>query len=397
MSATTITRVARAAGALATAAARRMESSHDWYRALSAQERSWVGLVSQAGIASFIAWLQVGEYGPADARAVFAAAPQALTRSITLRQTLDLVRTVVDVVEDEVSPLAEPGEEVVVREAVLMYSREIAFAAAQVYAGAAEARGAWDARLEALVVDAVLRGEADDFMQSRATALGWGSVTPVTVVAGAAPKQADASAIDTLRRTAAKYGAEALAAVQRDRLVLVLGGTTDPMLAARGLAELFGEGPIVVGPTVPHLFGAGRSARAALGGLAAAAAWPAAPRPVTAAELVAERAVAGEQPARTTLIDTVYRPLLAHPTLLDTATTFLELGGTIEATARHLYVHTNTVRYRLGRICEVIGYDITVPREAFTVHLALAMGRLDAVRRSRARDLPPAPAAEPAR
>ena len=153
-----MTRVARAAGALATAASRRMETSHDWYRALSAEERSWVGLVSQAGIASFIAWLQVGEYGPADARAVFAAAPQALTRSITLRQTLDLVRTVVDVVEDEVSPLAEPGEEVVVREAVLVYSREIAFAAAQVYAGAAEARGAWDARLEALVVDAVLRG-----------------------------------------------------------------------------------------------------------------------------------------------------------------------------------------------------------------------------------------------
>ena len=239
-----MTRVARAAGALATAASRRMETSHDWYRALSAEERSWVGLVSQAGIASFIAWLQVGEYGPADARAVFAAAPQALTRSITLRQTLDLVRTVVDVVEDEVSPLAEPGEEVVVREAVLVYSREIAFAAAQVYAGAAEARGAWDARLEALVVDAVLRGEADDFMQSRATALGWGSVTPVTVVAGTAPKQADASAIDLLRRTAAKYGAEALAAVQRDRLVLVLGGTTEPMVAAQGLAELFGEGPI---------------------------------------------------------------------------------------------------------------------------------------------------------
>ncbi|HRB98458.1 MAG TPA: PucR family transcriptional regulator, partial [Dermatophilaceae bacterium] len=279
VSAATMTRVARAAGALATAASRRMETSHDWYRALSAEERSWVGLVSQAGIASFIAWLQVGEYGPADARAVFAAAPQALTRSITLRQTLDLVRTVVDVVEDEVSPLAEPGEEVVVREAVLVYSREIAFAAAQVYAGAAEARGAWDARLEALVVDAVLRGEADDFMQSRATALGWGSVTPVTVVAGTAPKQADASAIDLLRRTAAKYGAEALAAVQRDRLVLVLGGTTEPMVAAQGLAELFGEGPIVVGPTVPHLFGAGRSARAALGGLAAAAAWPAAPPP----------------------------------------------------------------------------------------------------------------------
>ena len=62
------------------------------------------------------------------------------------------------------------------REAVLRYSREIAFAAAEVYAQAAEARGAWDARLEALVVDALLRGEADDSLRSRAAALGWGAL-----------------------------------------------------------------------------------------------------------------------------------------------------------------------------------------------------------------------------
>ena len=33
-----------------------MESRHDWYRALSAEDRSWVGLVAQAGIAGFLAW-----------------------------------------------------------------------------------------------------------------------------------------------------------------------------------------------------------------------------------------------------------------------------------------------------------------------------------------------------
>ena len=48
------------------------------------------------------------------------------------------------------------------REALLVYAREIAFATAQVYAQAAEARGAWDARLESLVVNAVLSGEADE-------------------------------------------------------------------------------------------------------------------------------------------------------------------------------------------------------------------------------------------
>ena len=109
---------------------------------------------------------------------VFGTAPRELTSAITLQQTLDLIRSVVDVVEDEVDQVADDdAERVRLREAVLRYSREIAFAAAEVYAQAAEARGAWDARLESLVVDAVLRGEADDSMQSRAAALGWGSVS----------------------------------------------------------------------------------------------------------------------------------------------------------------------------------------------------------------------------
>ncbi len=77
-------------------------------------------------------------------------------------------------VEREIAGLAAPGEGDLAREAVLRYSREVAFSAAEVYAQAAEARGAWDARLESLVVDAVIRGEADESMQSRAAALGWG-------------------------------------------------------------------------------------------------------------------------------------------------------------------------------------------------------------------------------
>src|SRR6476469_265087 len=183
----TLQRVERAAGELSSGATRRMEGAHDWYRALSAEDRSWVGLVAQAGIAAFIAWCRDPSAQPHITADVFGTAPRELTRSISLGQTLDLVRAVVDVVEEEVGELAAPGEEQALREAVLRYSREIAFAAAQVYAEAAEARGAWDARLESLFVDAGLRGEADDSMQSRATALGWGSVSRVAVVAGVTP------------------------------------------------------------------------------------------------------------------------------------------------------------------------------------------------------------------
>ncbi|MER7071009.1 helix-turn-helix domain-containing protein [Terrabacter sp. NPDC000476] len=380
--------VERSAGDLATLASQRMEEKLRWYRDLSAEERSQVGLVAQAGISQFIAWFHHQESHSPSAISIFGNAPQELTRSVSLRQTLDLVRTVVDVVESRVESLAGPGDEQLLRESVLRFSREIAFAAAEVYAGAAEARGAWDARLEALVVDAVLRGEADDSMQSRASALGWGDVADVTFVVGSTPTTARAGAVpavDDLRRSVRQHGVEALAIVQRSRLIAILGGTRAAVEVVEQVAGCFGPGPVVVGPTVPHLFAAGRSARAALSGLAAAAAWPDAPRVLESDAVLPERALAGDSPARRVLVDRIHRPLSApgHVSLLETATAYLELGGSLEASARALFVHPNTVRYRLGRIADVTGYDLTTPREAWAVRIALALGRLAAAPGSR--------------
>ncbi len=373
----TLQRVERSAGELSSAATRRVEAAHDWYRALSAEDRSWVGLVAQAGIAAFIAWLRDGGDQTPVTADVFGTAPRELTRSITLRQTLDLVRSVVDVVEQDATALAEPGEEQALRESVLRYSREIAFAAAEVYAHAAEARGAWDARLEGLVVDAVLRGEADDSMQSRAAALGWGSTTRVAVVAGSTPPGGSAGVVDGLRRAAERVGVDTLAAVQGRRLVCIFGNVDDPMAAAGAVADHFGDGPLVVGPTVPHLFAAGRSARAALAGQSCAHAWPGAPRPVTADDLLAERVLVGDAPARALLLDRIWHPLSASSGgLLQTASAYLETGGGLEGTARVLFVHPNTVRYRLGKIADLTGYQLTEPHDAHTVRIALALGRL---------------------
>ena len=153
------------------------------------------------------------------------------------------------------------------------------------------------------------------------------------------------------------------------------------------VADCFGPGPIVLGPTVPHLFAAGRSARAALSGLAAAPAWPDAPRVLESDAVLPERALAGDPPARRILVDRIHRPLAGggHAPLLQTATAYLESGGSLEATARVLFVHPNTVRYRLGRISDVTGYDLTTPREAWAVRIALALGRLARRRRARPR------------
>jgi len=375
--AATIARVEAASGDLASAAVDRMNATLPWFRALPAAERSWISFVASAGIAAFLEWAR----RPASARTitadVFGSAPRELTRAVTLHQTVDLVRATIDVVEEQAGQLAAPGQERQLRDAVLRYSREVAFAAATVYAQAAEARGAWDARLEALVADAVLRNEIDDALRSRAAALGWGSPAHVFVVAGLAPAQDPQVVIDAVRQQSRHHGLDGICAVHGRELVAVLGGAINPMLAASHLSALFNEGPVVVGPAVADLSSAGSSAADALSGLRACAAWPDAPRPVAADDLWPERALAGDQHARQHLIDDVYRPLAqARGGLLDTTVTLLEHAGSLEGTARALFVHPNTVRYRIRRVAEVCGFSPVRPREAFVLRLALAFGRL---------------------
>jgi hypothetical protein len=377
-SAPTLARLRRATGTLSTAALQQMEERLPWYRALTAEERSWVGLVAQAGIAAFIDWYAEPSTDAAATADVFATAPRELTRSITLQQTLEMVRTVVDVVEEQAVALAAPGAEQQLRESVLRYSRDVAFGAARVYARAAEARGAWDARLEALVVDALVRGEADDALRTRAAALGWVGDHPLVVIAGTAPGGEVEDVVDELRRHTRALGGDALVGVQGDRLVAVVGGTRlDLAAGATSLAARFGAGPVVVGPVVPGLAEAGRSARAALAGLVAARAWPGAPRPVPADDLLPERLLSGDTAARRLLVDRAYRPLAERGgALLETVATYLESGRSLEETARMLFVHPNTVRYRLRRVAEITGWQPTDPREGYVLQIAITAGRL---------------------
>jgi DNA-binding PucR family transcriptional regulator len=365
-------RLERARGRLATDAMGRMDA-YPWFRALDAAERSWVGVIAQAGINAFVDWYAHPDSQPHPGSDVFGNAPRELVRAITLRQTVELVRTTIDVVEEQVDRLAAPGDEAALREAVLRYGREIAFASAQIYAQAAEARGAWDARLEALVVDALLRGEVDEAVRSRAAALGWHSVGGVAVVVGAAPDGDPEAVVEAVQRSARQSRLDVLAGVQGDRLVAVLGRVDDEVAAAAAVVDQFGDGPVVVGPRVQDLLLATTSAQAAIAGLSAANAWPSAPRPVAADGLLPERALAGDPAARQALAESIAAPLTGP--VRATVEAFLE-SGSLEGAARALFVHPNTVRYRLRRATELTGQPLTTARGAYVVRTALAVERL---------------------
>src|SRR5690606_18985925 len=91
--------VERAAGAIATASVARMDDVLPWFRELPADQRSWVMLVAQAGVRSFVEWLRQ----PGAARRqeisdeIFDAAPRTLARSISLQHTVQLIQVTIDV------------------------------------------------------------------------------------------------------------------------------------------------------------------------------------------------------------------------------------------------------------------------------------------------------------
>lgn len=376
-------RMQTSVGSLTTATTTRMEREMPWFRELSAEDRSWIGMIVQAGIAAFVTWYRDPGDTPPIIAQVFGAAPQTLAGVVSLHQTVEMVRLSIEVVEENVAEVVGEDDEASVREAVVRYAREVAFATAEVYARAAEMRGAWDARLEALVVDSVLRAEADETTRSRASALGWEAAGDVAVVLGRAPSTdrsgpARESQFNGVRRSARQLGLDALCAVQSDRLVVVLGNVRDRDKAAAAVAHHFGEGPVVIGPVVTDLVRANVSARAAVAGLRAAPGWPAAPRPVSSDDLLPERALAGDGHARRQLVHEVYLPLLeADDPTLDTVTAFLDSGGSIEGTARAMFVHANTVRYRLRRAADITGLSVTDPRLGYTYRIALTLGRLN--------------------
>lgn len=359
----------------------RMRDTLPWFSEMPDSRQKAVISMAHAGIAGFINFYEDSSKEPWIAADIFGAAPRELLRLVSLQETLQLTEVVVSVVEERVANRSDS-----LSIATLQFSRDVAFAAADLYARAAEARGLWDARLEALVVDSIVTGESSEDLASRIAALGWTGSGDTAVLVGSADRSVD---IDEIRRSIRKANCDVLIGLQGARVVLVIGRVDDEnapaeissndlfMNTATSLTSHFADRPLVLGPTVEQLTDAHQSARSALAGAAVCAAYRGAPRPVHADQLLPERAFAGDTLAKKVLIERIYTPLReASGDLLSTLTCYLEVGRSLEATSRALFVHTNTVRYRLKKIDELVDWDATHARDSFVLQAALAVGKI---------------------
>lgn len=373
-------RVQRMTGELTTAATSRMDDTLPWFRALSANQRASVSLVAQSGITNFVDWFSAGLETQEHVGDIFSSAPRELARALTLQQTVELVRTSMTVVEELVDQIAGDNQvrQSYLRESLLRYSSEIAFAAAEFYARAAETRGAWDARLQDLVLDAILSGAPVDSLNSRASAAGWDVNQNVFALVGPIPANQSASevAMEQIRRTARTANLDVMVGVHSDRMVTVIGGFSDDDAVesiARPFVAHFGAGTAVAGPAKSSLTEASFSAQAALSGYKALGLVANAPRLMHASDLIAARVVSGDSDAISEVVTQIRNDL--RPDVRQTLATYLEQSPSIEGCARTLFVHVNTVRYRLRRVLEATGLDPFDPSDALTLRLALMMER----------------------
>ena len=372
-------RLKQYSGRLATETVQAMQERLPFFADLEASQRASVQLVVQTAVVNFAEWLHDPTSDLGYTAEAFALVPQDLTRHVALRQTVEMVRVTTEFLEELLPMLGRNEEQTkALTVGILRYSRDLAFAAAATYANAAEARGAWDTRMEANVVDAVVRGDTGPELQSQAAALNWDATGPATVIVGTPRPDRIELAIGDVHAAGNRHNRATLCDVHGTWLVTIVSGAlslTDRFLI--DLLTVFDDAPVVIGPTAPSLSGLHRSAAEAMSGMRAVPGWGGAPRPVSSRELLPERALLGDPTALAALESEVMRPLAdAGPALTETLDSYLDSGGAIEACARKLFVHPNTVRYRLKRITDFTGRDPTVPRDAYVLRVATTVGRL---------------------
>ena len=372
-------RITRYSGTLSTEAVRALEQELPFFAELSADQRAEIQLIIQSAVRDFVTWVRNPEAPHTDTIAGFKLLPKGVGQGLTLQQTVQLVRSTLEYFE-LVMPRITHNERQrgLMIAAVLKFGRELGFTAASVYAAAAENRGAWDTRMEAMIVDAVVRGDRHADLISGASALNWDPTTAATVIIGTPREDLGLASVPAVHRAAVSSDRHALAVVQGARLVVILSGELESSasIPPSVLDAFSSDAPVVHGHTVGSLVEAPDSAAEELSGAAAVSGWPGAPRPVAAIDLLPERVLGGDRGAAAMLVDRIVTPLRgADASVEDTLRAYLDSGGHVEKCARELYVHPNTVRYRLKRVSQITKFDPLTARDAFVLRIALVLGK----------------------
>ena len=312
--------------------------------------------------------------------------PAELSRSLGPHRAMELTQVILDMLEEAGRTMGAEGER-----ATLVYTRQAATAAAELYADLAETRSGRKAVTESRIIRHLIEKTADTRTVDDLARLGWPTESDCFAVVGEAQGNDDGQGMENARQpihtTVVRQGGRALVGESEGLMVVLINpdrSGTPADFCASILRFFTDESAVCLGPLRHGISGAEDSIRAALSTHAAAPAvadpiTAALPRPLHADDLLPERALNGDTDAADQLYQEVYLSLAGQDPdgpLPTTLLTFLRSGNSLEVTAKKLGIHPNTVRYRLRRCVEVTGWDAMDPRESFVLQAALIIGRI---------------------
>ncbi|MFC0266253.1 PucR family transcriptional regulator [Alloscardovia macacae] len=361
----------------------------DWYLTLGENEAYYLRVILLTAVADYITFAREHALNTAydegvSADELFTLAPLETTTKITLENVIDAIRIAVKNVEKHVSSFAPEGQEAAYVRAAMYFSREVAFSAAQIYSRVAVTRTIWDTRDEAFIIESLLNCDYSPSLQSRVANFKWQPDENFFAIVGdfdTSSSLRSGFVQGDLRNAVLQLGGQVCISSHDDFTILLIGMGAEksrrPFLELA--ATLFDEIPTAcIGPTRSRLEGASATLRAALNGFNARFAYPEHPNPMFAEDLLAERALFGDDDAQQELYEKVYQPLKQYERktqILSTLQAFLFSGSSLEHTAQVLNVHPNTIRYRLKKSAEVTEWDATNAREAYILTTAIKIGR----------------------
>ena len=312
--------------------------------------------------------------------------PAELSRSLGPHRAMELTQVILDMLEEAGRTMGAEAER-----ATLVYTRQAATAAAELYADLAETRSGRKAVTESRIIRHLIEKTADTRTVDDLARLGWPTEFDCFAVVGEAQGNDDGQGMENARQpihtTVVRQGGRALVGESEGLMVVLINpdrSGTPADFCASILRFFTDESAVCLGPLRHGISGAEDSIRAALSTHAAAPAvadpiTAALPRPLHADDLLPERALNGDTDAADQLYREVYMSLAGQDPdgpLPTTLLTFLRSGNSLEVTAKKLGIHPNTVRYRLRRCVEVTGWDAMDPRESFVLQAALIIGRI---------------------
>ena len=236
-------------------------------------------------------------------------------------------------------------------------------------------------RLRRDLVEELLLGTDEDSALARARALGYDLERPhrVVVVRGNRDPGGPGQLIHAVRRAARSMGIGSLMVARGGEVVLLADGDESwQAFAAAVDVESHELGCRVgVGEPCDSPAEVPRSYRQARLAMRVAVASSATPDVAVFADLGVYRVLAGleETGEVDTFVGRWLGDLLAYDAdrggaLVHTLSRYLECGGSYDGTAAALNVHRSTVKYRLKRIADVSGLNVTDPDTAFNLQLA---------------------------